>query len=67
MTPEPLKLGFFNCLLWRLDAPRAVGFQYHGHCLGQQAEKELFPDLLTLLLGWGSVRLEVLSHPTGTQ
>lgn len=43
LRTELLKL-LFNCLLWRLDTPEAAGFQYHGHCLYQQSEKELFPE-----------------------
>lgn len=60
LRPELLKLLFY-CLLWRLDTPEAAGFQYHGHCLYQQSERELFPEARSTLLGRRKVRLEVLS------
>ena len=56
-----------KCLLWRLDTPRAVGFQYHGHCLDQQSEKELFPEAPSTLPGRRGARLEVLSQPAEIQ
>lgn len=49
-TSELLRF-LLNCLLWRLDSLRAVSFQYHGHCLDQQSEKELFPEAPSLLAG----------------
>lgn len=57
----------WNVCLQGSGTVRPLGFQYHGHCLDQQSEKELFPDLLTAPPARRRVRLEVVFQPAEIQ